>query len=262
VIDRFHLALWLQPHLAAVALCAARVLPVCFLCPLFGGQAAPTTVRLGLALALAGSLHIAGGVVAPVDADSAWALGGLALRELFFGATIGLVSALPFDAARMGGRFIDLFRGTSAEAALPSAGTRESATGDGLQQLMVALAASGLVFPIILSALWRTFGVVKLGAYVPTEAATLQVVGLAGAALATALAIGAPIAGVTLAADLALGIASRAAPQMRLNDAGAPLRILGGGALLWLAIGIICERLLASAATTEGALNAVLGAAR
>jgi type III secretion protein T len=49
---------------------------------------------------------------------------------------------------------------------------------------------------------------------------------------------------------------------MRLNDAGAPLRILGGGALLWLAIGVICERLLASAASTEGALNAVLGAAR
>jgi type III secretion protein T len=262
VIDRFHLALWLQPHLVAIALCGARVVPVCFLCPLFGGQSAPTTVRLGLALALAGSVHLAGGVTAPVEAGTAWGLGGFALRELFFGATIGFVSALPFDAARMGGRFIDLFRGTSAEAALPSAGTRESATGDGLHQLLVALVSSGAVFPIALSALWRTFGLVKLGAYVPTESATMQVVGLASGALATALAIGAPIAGVALAADLALGIASRAAPQMRLNDVGVPLRILGGGALLWLAVGVMCERLLASAASIDGALYSVLRVAR
>ncbi|MFZ5443799.1 MAG: type III secretion protein, partial [Myxococcota bacterium] len=40
-----------------------------------------------------------------------------------------------------------------------------------------------------------------------------------------------------------LGLASRAAPNMNLQDTGAPLRILGGGAVLWLGIGLIAARL-------------------
>ena len=67
----------------------------------------------------------------------------LVMKELTYGTSVGLIAALPFDAARMGGRFIDLFRGTSAEASLPVAGTRESATGDGLYQLLVALVVTG-----------------------------------------------------------------------------------------------------------------------
>jgi len=262
VSDWTQLSHWLAPHVAAVALCGLRLLPVCFLCPVFGGPSSPTTVRLGLALALALSLHAAGGVNAPPEATRLWFFGGLALKEVLFGATVGLVAALPFDAARTGGRFIDLFRGTSAEAALPGVGTRESAVGNGLYQMLVALAASSGALPLVLSAVWRSFGIVRLGGFVPTEAAAMQVVGLAGGAVATGLAIGAPVAALALAVDLALGLASRAAPQMRLQEVGTPLKILGGGALLWLSVGLVCERLLGSVLATDGALHAVLEVAR
>jgi flagellar biosynthesis protein FliR len=154
----------------------------------------------------------------------------------------------------MGGRFIDLFRGTSAEASLPVAGSRESAAGDALYQLLVALVVTGGLFPIVLSGLLRGFGVVGLGAFVPSEAATLHVVTLAGGAMATGLAVGAPVAGAVLAVDCLMGMASRAAPQVNLQELGAPLRILGGGALLWLGVGVICERLLAGVMGLEGAL--------
>ncbi|MCA3011618.1 MAG: type III secretion protein, partial [Myxococcaceae bacterium] len=49
----------------AVAAIAARLVPVAFLCPLLGGQLAPTTVKLGLVLSLALFLHAAAGVEAP-----------------------------------------------------------------------------------------------------------------------------------------------------------------------------------------------------
>ncbi|RYZ38010.1 MAG: type III secretion protein [Myxococcaceae bacterium] len=248
----------LGPHILAVALCAARLVPIAFLCPLLGGQAAPTTVRLGLVLALSLFLHLEAGVGLAGPVETPLVMAALVVRELAYGVSVGLVSALPFDAARMGGRFIDLFRGTSAEASLPMAGSRESATGDGLYHLLVARVVSGALFPLVISALLRGFGVVRLGAFVPTEAATLHVVVMVGGAMATGLAVGAPVAAAALAVDCFLGMASRAAAQVNLQELGAPLRILGGGALLWLGVGLLCERLLAGVVSTEGAL-ALLG---
>jgi flagellar biosynthetic protein FliR/type III secretion protein T len=233
----------LSPHVAAVALCAARLVPVVFLCPVLGGSASPTTVKLGVVLAFALFVHFAGGIAQPA---SDWVeLAAMMVREVVYGLALGLIASLPFDAARMGGKFVDLFRGSSAEAALPHAGTREAATGDGLYQLLVALVAQGAVFPLVLKGLFHSFTLVKLGAFVPTESAAMEVVGLAGTALGTGLAIGAPIAASALLVDCVMGLASRAAPQMHLQDTGAPLKIVAGAAVLYLALGIFVERLLA-----------------
>jgi flagellar biosynthesis protein FliR len=158
----------------------------------------------------------------------------------------------------MGGKFIDLFRGSSAEAALPHAGTRESATGDGLYQLLVALVATGAVMPLMLKGLFHSYAVVKLGAFVHTESAAMHVVALAGTALGTGLAVGAPIAAVAMAVDCVMGLASRAAPQMNLQDVGSPLKILAGGAVLFLTLGVVAERMLAEVATSDVAMQSLL----
>lgn len=248
----------LTPHVIAVALCAARLMPVVFLCPVLGGEAAPTTVKLGVVLALSMCVHFGGGV-APVElvADSL-TLAGLVVREFSFGVALGLVASLPFDAGRIGGKFIDLFRGSSAEAALPHAGTRESATGDGLYQLLVAMVATGAVMPLMLKGLFHSYAVVKLGAFVHTESAAMHVVALAGTALGTGLAVGAPVAAAAMAVDCVMGLASRAAPQMNLQDVGAPLKILAGGALLFLTLGVVAERMLAEVAGSDIAMRSLL----
>jgi type III secretion protein T len=232
----------LQPHVLAISLISARLIPVAFLCPLFGGSHAPSHVKLGTVLALALFVHFAGGIGAP-HAATAFELGALMVKEVVFGLTLGLIAALPFDIARMGGRFIDLFRGSSAEAALPLAGTKESATGDALYHLLLALGAVGLVGPAMLGALTRSYGLVPLGSFHQTEELAFEVVRLVGGAFSTGLAIGAPIAALALAIDACLGLASRAAPNMNLQETGAPLRILGGGAVLWLGISLLATRL-------------------
>jgi flagellar biosynthesis protein FliR len=239
-----HLVHALSPHVAAVALCSARLLPAVFLCPVLGGSAAPTTVKLGVVLALSLCVHLAGGVDA--GAESWVDFTAMLVREVVFGLVLGLIASLPFDGARIGGKFIDLFRGSSAEAALPHAGTREAAAGDGLYQLLVALVAQGAVFPLIVKSLFHSFALVRLGAYVHSEAEAMNIVGLAGTALGTGLAIGAPVAAAALAVDCVLGLASRASPQMRLQDVAAPLKILAGAAVFFLTLGTIAERLLAS----------------
>lgn len=233
----------LQPHVLAVALISARLIPVAFLCPLFGGSHAPMHVKLGIVLALALFLHGAAGIGAPAGVHSAFDLGALSAQELLFGTSLGLVAALPFDAARMGGRFIDLFRGSSAEAALPMAGSKEAATGDALYHLLLALGSAGVLLPLMVAALAKSYGLVAPGAFHHSEDVAMHLAGLVGTAFATGFAIGAPIAGLTLAIDAGLGLASRASPNMNLQETGAPLRILGGGAVLWLMVGLIASRL-------------------
>lgn len=247
----------LQAHLVSVAVICARLLPVAFLCPLLGGQLAPTTVKLGLVLSLGLFLHAACGVDAP-GVTSAFELVGLVFQEFLLGTTMGLIAALPFDAARMGGRFIDLFRGSSAEAALPMTGSKESATGDALYQLLLAVSAAGAVMPLVLSGLFRSYALAPLGRFAHSEAVVFEVVRLVGTAFATGLALGAPIAAVSLAVDAVMGLASRAAPSMNLQETGAPLRILGGGAVLWLMVGLVLDRLLATAVEAPAAMGAVL----
>lgn len=252
----------LMPHVLATALCGARLLPIAFLCPIFGGASSPMTVKLSLVLALAAFLHFEAGIGGGLILSDLATFAVLAAKEITFGLVLGLVAALPFDAARMGGRFIDLFRGSSAEAALPSAGTKESATGDGLYQLLVAMAAASFAFPIVLGAIFKSFTIVQLGAYVATESSVLEVAGLVGTTFSVALAVGAPIAGASMAVDCLLGLVSRAAPQMNLQDTGAPLRILAGGAVTWLAIGVLMERLLGLVVDSGVAISTVAQLAR
>jgi flagellar biosynthesis protein FliR len=244
----------IRPHVIALALIVARLVPVVFLCPLLGGSHAPTHVKLGVALALGGFLHFAAGVGAQLQPLDALTLAGLVGRELSFGVALGLVAALPFDAARMGGRFIDLFRGSSAEAALPMAGSRETVSGDALHHLVLALLATGAAGPILLGALARSFGLVALGGAGTSEALAWEVADLVAGALALGLAIGAPVAGLSLAIDAFLGLASRAAPQMNLQEVGTPVKVLAGGAALWLSVGLLADRLVASATEHGGAL--------
>lgn len=247
----------LQPHLVAVALVSARLVPVAFLCPLFGGPHAPTHVKLGTVLALALFLHGAGGIEAPTTPWSGFALGAMVAQEALFGTALGLVAGLPFDAARLGGRFIDLFRGSSAEAALPMSGTREAATGDALYHLLLALAVTGVAFPALLSALTRSYALVALGTPVTSDALASQVAGFVAAAFSTGLALGAPIAALSLAIDAALGLAARAVPALNLQEVGAPLRILGGGVVLWAAVGLLAARLQDLALTNAEGLGEV-----
>jgi type III secretion protein T len=105
---------WWWQELVPFALAIARLAPVTFLCPLLGGAVAPPTVRLGVALALASFLVRATPRTALPDSLSTFVV-ALGLEALL-GVGLGLAAAAPFDAARVGGRLVDLARGSSAEA--------------------------------------------------------------------------------------------------------------------------------------------------
>jgi type III secretion protein T len=247
----------LQPHLASVAVIACRLLPVAFLCPLFGGSASPMTVKLGVVASLSLFLHVACGISLSGSLELIH-VGAVAFEEIVFGATLGLLASLPFDAARMGGKFVDLFRGSSAEAALPLVGSKEAASGDLLYNILVAAASVSFLMPLLVTSLFRSFHLVPLGQFVHTDEVAMAVVRAVSTAMGTALAIGAPIAGVALGADLLLGLAGRASSNINLQDAGSPLKILGGGAVFWLMLGLAADRLMAFAADSSLSISDLL----
>jgi len=243
-----------RPELLAWAVASARVLPVTLLCPVLGGQLVPAPVRLAVAGALGLALRpLAGG--APEGVFEGLVLCG---REAVVGLVIGLGAALPFDAARIGGRLIDLIRGTSAEAALPVAGHRESATGDVLHQLLLSVALAAGALPVLVHGLARSHALVPAGGFLPGDG-LLAVARLVGVALATGLAVAAPVVALSWATDAAVGIVLRAAPGLPATELAVPVRILGGGTVLWLSLSVVADRLLSGVFPDGGWLREVLG---
>lgn len=237
-------SLWalLAPH----ALAVARLAPVTFLCPLLGGAVAPPTVRLGVALALAGfAVRVAPAAELP---QSLPGFVSALLLEALFGLGLGLAASAPFDAARVSGRLVDLARGSSAEAALPHAGSRETASGDLLYQLLVAAAATGVALPALVSALLRGF------VAVPPGRAALALVDLdsaietTGGVLATGLAVAAPIFAACLLVDAVAAAAARLGPSFGLQEQLPGARLVVGALAFWVGVGSAADALLARAA--------------
>jgi type III secretion protein T len=242
-----------RPELLAWALASMRVLPVTLLCPVLGGQLVHAPVRLAVAGALGLALRPVAGVV---PAASLEVLERCA-REAAVGLLVGVGAALPFDAARVGGRLIDLVRGTSAEAALPGVGHREAVTGDLLHQLLVSLAVAAGALPALVRAVARSYALVPAGGGV-ADAGALAIARLVGVAVATGLVVAAPVVALSWATDAALGLMLRAAPGLAATELATPVRILGGATALWLTLGLVADRLLVLALSTDW-LAGVLG---
>jgi type III secretion protein T len=243
-----------RAELLTWALASMRVLPIALLCPLLGGSLVPAGVRLAVAGALGLALRPLAGTIPDVSLDFLVRCG----REGAVGLVMGLGAALPFDAARIGGRLIDLVRGTSAEAALPVAGHRESATGDVLYQLLLSLALAGGALPVLVRAIGRSHALLPVGSVFAGGGAT-SVARLVGVALATGLAVAAPVVALSWATDAAVGLVVRATPGLPATELATPVRILGGGALLWLSLGTVADRMLGLALSPPDWLAEVLG---
>jgi len=248
------LAAAVRPELLAWGLASIRVLPVTILCPVLGGQLVPAPVRLAVAAALGLALRRLAGAVP----EGSLEILGRCGREATVGLLIGLAAGLPVDAARIGGRLVDLVRGTSAEAALPVAGHREAATGDLLHQLLVSLAVAGGALPVLVRALARSYVLAPPG-FALGESGPLGLARLVGVALATGLAVAAPVVALSWATDATVGLVLRAAPGLPATELATPVRILGGGTVLWLSLGLVADRLLGVVLSPGAWLPEVLG---
>ena len=248
------------------ALVAARIAPIVYLVPYFGGKATPQPVKAGVSIALTALVYpiVWGAEAAPVPAG-AFALAALTLKELALGLTFGFVAALMFDAVRVAGQVIDAARGqTMATAMVPQLPERASVSGAYLYQLTIVVFLFAGGHRVLIAALARSYRSVP-----PTEFPALGedlgelAVGIArlGAdSIAVGVGIALPVLAASLLIDVTLGLVNRAAPQIQVFFLGMPIKAVAGAAVLALAVDAVAVRVIDEAGAAARFLYALLGA--
>jgi len=236
----------------AVALAAARTVPIAWLVPAFGGPRLAVPFRIGLGVLLAvlclpavypavapGALGSAG---APALGPVGWALVGA--RELLVGATVGFCAAALFSAAAAAGRLVDVARGTTvAELLSPTSAQRTSPTAElyVLLAMLVFFELGGL--RLLATALGRSYEAVPVlpaGAmFGGARAAALLVIACVAKLLESAVGLAAPVLVAMWLGDAALGALARVAPQLPLGLAAVPAKALLGLGLILLGLGAV-----------------------
>jgi flagellar biosynthetic protein FliR len=212
--------------LVRIGLLLARPSMLVVSAPAFGGQSAPSHVRIGLSLLLA-VLSLPLVPVPPVPTLAS--LGVIVARELAIGLALGLSVRAVLAGAELGGHI------TSSQLMLsygslidPQGGARNTllATLYGNLALITFFAING--HHILLRGLAASYQALPIGAGAIEASLAGSVMRLLGVVFVFGLRLAAPIVIVMLVVELATGLVSKAAPALNLMVVGTPVRLIVG----------------------------------
>ena len=220
-------------YLLALVRAAAWV----FVCPPFGNRTVPMPVKIGLAAAL--SL-----VVGPrlVDQAVPFEIGPLlsaAVLQVGAGLALGFLGVLLFSAFSFAGGLIDLFSGFSvAQLFDPGNSAPVSIFGQ-----FYSVLATTLLFAIdghllLVRGFLTSFTAAPLTS-LSTDTLAELLTGDIALFFVAALEIAAPLLAALFLAEAAMGLLSRAAPQMNVFQFGLPVKILVTLSLAGLALPLL-----------------------
>ena len=225
----------LNTWLAAFAWPLARILALIASAPVIGNPSLPVSVKIALGILV--TILVAPLLPAPPGLDPASATGLLILaQQVLIGLAMGLAMHIVFHAAEMAGELIGLQMGlgfaTLYDASLPGF---IPVLGQylGIVVSLAFLAVDGHL--LMLSTLVESFQVLPI---VPLSSPTgLRALAEWGGSLFSySLALSLPLLAALLITNLALGVLTRAAPQLNIFAVGFPLTILAGLLALALAL--------------------------
>jgi flagellar biosynthetic protein FliR len=227
-----------------------RVTGLLLVAPVLGANVVPRRVKMVLAVGLTVALAPSVPAPAPIDPLSAVAL-LTAAQQILIGVAIGFAVQVAFDALLLAGQAISLTMGLGfANMVDPSRGVQNTVVG---QFYLIV----GLLLFLAVDAHWVLIGV--LADSFRTLPPGVDGIGTAG--LGTLVQWGGKIfeAGVLIAlpavvgllvVNLALGVVSRAAPQLNLFAVGFPVSMAVGFLMMILSLPVLragFERLLLEA---------------
>jgi len=216
---------WDIPLFVAFLASFLRTSSMFFAAPLFGGVGIPIMVRVffagAVSLALAPLVY--GTVTTP---ETLYDLLLLACREIFFGLALGFCANLVLSAAESAGAFLDMQIGLGlASLLVPNTEVPPSVISRFKFMLALVLLFVTNAHHILMNALARS--------YTLNSALTLDLSlstllnGLASFSMLT-LQIALPVAAASFVVDVALGIISRAIPQINILIAGLSAKLIVG----------------------------------
>ncbi|GHD55494.1 flagellar biosynthetic protein FliR [Jeongeupia chitinilytica] len=204
--------------------------------PIFSNKVVSVRVRVGLAIAL--SVLVAPMLTPPPGIEVVSPAGILiAVNQLLIGVMLGFSVRLMFNAVDMAGQVIGLQMGLGFASFFDphsAANVPIVAQFINMVLLLVFLALNGHL--IVLRILIESFGVLPLDAR-PLGAGGLRLLVEQGAAIfRLGLMLAMPVVGALLITNLAIGIMTRAAPQLNVFAIGFPLLLAIGIAAMYVSL--------------------------
>jgi flagellar biosynthetic protein FliR len=244
-----------QSRIALYLLVLCRTAGVMSVAPLVGSGRLPVRAKAALAMGVAMVLTPVAG--RPPECGSAVEMVLAACGEILVGLAIGFGARLLFAAVQMAGELADMQSAFGfAGVVSPQTGERTSVIGQ--LQMSVAwlifLGANG--HHVVLRGLGASLSAVPLGGGTVACAPTLTQA--AAGMMAAAVRMAAPVVGAVMLADFALGLLTRAAPQMNLLAIGFPIKLAVGLLATLLALPLLASAERGLLWTVESVIRSVL----
>ena len=217
--------------IAALLWPLTRILGLIAASPMFGHSAVPITVKLLLGVLLASI--VAPAVPALPAADPASLAGLLILvQQLLIGLGMGFTMRVVFAAVEMAGEISSLTMGLGFATFFdPGTQGRSSAISQFLALVATMAFLSVNAHLVLLSALVESFSTLPLSAQPIYAGGFKQLADWGAKIFSTGVQLSLPIVAALLITNVALGILTRAAPQLNLFGIGFPVT-LGVGMLV------------------------------
>jgi len=218
----------LDAWLAALMFPLARILGLFASAPIFSNRGVPARVRLAIGLGVAIALL----PVMPPMPDVPPSSGvGLAIfgQQIFIGIAVGFMIRIVFAAVDMAGALIGMQMGLSFAIFFdPDAGGQTAVLSDFLNLIatLLFLAINGHL--LMIEVLVRSFEWLPVGTDIVRAEGWGYIARAGLTVFAAGLLLSLPVIGVLLVANIALGVLTRAAPQLNLFAVGFRVTLTAG----------------------------------
>ena len=247
----------LNTWIAAFLWPLTRILGLIATAPLFGNLSIPVRVKLGLGIML--TLVIAPTVPAVPAADP-MSLAGLliTIQQLVIGLAMGFAMRIVFAAVEMAGEVAGLTMGFGFATFFdPQTRARTSAIAQFLSLLTLMLFLALNIHLSMLATLAESFISMPISAMPAGDSAFRQIANWGGLIFSAGAQLALPVIAALLLTNIALGVLTRAAPQLNLFGIGFPITLGAGFIVIALMLPYLTaplERLFHQGLQTVGTL--------
>ena len=211
------------------ALVLTRMSGMFVVSPIFGRRNLPSYYKVGFAFFLALMLVGSGGIVMPKTSGTPFEFAILVAIELAVGVSIGFIPYLMFSVIYLAGQIIDMKIGFSMVNVLDPLSNMQIPVTSNFYFIICILAFITVnAHHSVIAAIYRSYEFVPLGVYSLSDGVMAGLVRLFADIFAVGFRLAAPMVFAIMVADVALGIISKAMPQMNVFIVGMPLKILAG----------------------------------
>lgn len=237
----------LQTWIAAFLWPLARILGLISAAPLFGNRSVPARIKVALGVTLA--LIIAPTVPALPALEPMSASGLLILVQQFIiGLAMGFAMRIVFSAVEMAGELTGLSMGLGFATFFdPMSRGHSSAISQFLSLLTILVFLASNMHLALLAALAESFSTLPISSSPAGALRFQQIANWGGQIFSAGVQLALPMLAALLVTNIALGILTRAAPQLNLFGIGFPVTIGVGFIMIALALPYLAtplERLL------------------